>query len=52
MVKSALNFIEIARHPEMRFRQFADVCCRNSGLLRHWLDLQNSCLLDILKTAL
>ena len=37
----------------MRPRQFADTCINylNNALLRHWLDLQNSCLLDILKTV-
>ena len=31
----------IARHPEMRPRQFAYVCTSylNNGLLRNWLDL-------------
>ena len=37
----------------MRPRQFLNMCisCKNNGLLRHWLDLRNSCLLDILKMA-
>ena len=34
-------------------RQFAGVgiSCLNNGLLKHWLDFQNSCLLDILETS-
>ena len=34
-------------------RYFADVgiSCVNNGLLRHWLDLQNSCLLHILNMS-
>ena len=35
----------------IRPRQFSDfyISCINNGLLRHWLDLQNHCPLDILK---
>ena len=38
---------------EIRPRQIADVCisCLNNGVLRHWLDFQNKCVLDILKTS-
>ena len=38
---------------EIRPRQFTDVVtsCLNNGLLRQWLDLQNSCLLNILKAS-
>ena len=34
-------------------RQFTDVVtsCLNNGLLRQWFDLQNSCLLNILKAS-
>ena len=34
-------------------RQFSDVSinCLNNDLLRYWLDLRNSCLLDFLKTS-
>ena len=41
------------RHLEMRPRQFPDMCvsCKNYDLLRHWLELKSSCLLNILKTT-
>ena len=43
----------ITRHREGQPRLFPDMCisCLNNGLLRHCLDLQNSCLLGILKTS-
>ena len=43
----------IVRFPEMCPRQFAEVCISflNNDFLGRWLDLQNSCLLDVLKTA-
>ena len=39
---------------EIRPRQFANVgiSCLNNGLLRHLLNLLNSCLLDNLRTTL
>ena len=43
----------IARHPDIRLKQFPDmsISCLNNSFLRLWLDLQNSCLLDIYKNC-